>query len=337
MDHFSYLNRSECVNLSAAQIPVTLICGFLGSGKTTLVNAILRAQHQPRIVVVVNEFGDVDIDGHLVLHADDNVIALSNGCICCTVRNDLCSTLHQLLIQRRQAVGAMAFDRILIEASGLASPGPTVQAILADPFLSSQLVWGAGLSMAHAQHIIRQLRDHPEASEQIAYADHILLNHCDRCALEDLDLAEAAVRSCNPSAVVQRTSHAQVDVLALLATRTWDTVDEGFGRNTVRHDDASTAHTHGVSALSLASAQPVDLDRLQAWLRGLLDHPNMDIMRIKGLVQCPQHREAVIVQGVYQWLEMRLGEQGESPESILVVIGRDLDRDAIRRGWAGCA
>ncbi len=101
------------------------------------------------VVVVVNEFGEVDIDGRLVLHAGDNVIALSNGCICCTVRNDLCSTLHKLLIRRRQAVDAMAFERILIEASGLASPGPTVQAILADPFLSSQLTWDA----ATAAHV----------------------------------------------------------------------------------------------------------------------------------------------------------------------------------------
>lgn len=311
---------------------MTLISGFLGSGKTSLVNAILRAQHQQRIVVVVNEFGDVDIDGRLVLHADDNVIALSNGCICCTVRNDLCSTLHQLLIRRRQAVDAMAFDRILIEASGLASPGPTVQAILADPFLSSQLVWDAGIAMAHAQHIARQLRDHPEASEQLAYADHIVLNHCDGCTPEDVDQAETAVRSCNPSAVVQRTSHAQVDVASLLATRTWDTVGRGSGGDA----DTSMAHTHGVSALSLDSAQPVDLSRLQAWLRGLLDHPGIDVMRIKGIVRCPQHCEAVIVQGVYQWLEMRLGDACGPPASILVIIGRDLDREAIRRGWSEC-
>lgn len=321
--------------MSAAQVPVTLICGFLGSGKTSLVNTILGAQHQQRIVVVVNEFGDVDIDGRLVLHADDNVIALSNGCICCTVRNDLCATLHQLLIRRRQAVDALAYDRILIEASGLASPGPTVQAILADPFLSSQLVWDAGIAMAHAKHTARQLDDHPEASEQLAYADHIVLNHCDGCAPEEVDQAEAAVRFCNPNAAVQRTAHARVDVAAMLATRTWDTA-WGYPRDAVRPDDASPAHTHGVSAISLGSEKPIDLDRLQAWLRGLLDHPGIEVMRIKGIVRCSQHREAVIVQSVYQWLEMRLGESDGPQASVLVVIGRGLDRDVVQRGGAGC-
>lgn len=255
------------------------------------------------------------------------------------MRSDLNATLHQLLIRRRQAVDALAFERILIEASGLASPGPTVQSILADPFLSSQLSWDAGVALVHAQHMVRQLREYPEASEQIAYADHIVLNHCDRCSAKDLDGVETVVRSCNPNAAIQRTSHAQVDVASLLATRTWDTI-WGFDRDAARLGDAVitsvATHTHGVGALSLHSEQPVDLDRLQEWLRGIMDDPNIDIMRIKGIVICPQYAESVIVQGVYQWFDMRLADDGEPQDSILVVIGRGLQREAMRQSWVNC-
>ncbi len=322
-----------------SHIPVMLICGFLGSGKTSLVNVMLSAEHQQRMVVVVNEFGDVDIDSRLVLHADDSVIALRNGCICCTVRHDLTTTLHQLLIRRRQSVDAWAFDRILIEASGLASPGPTVQSILADPFVSSQISWDAGVTMVHAQHIVRQLHEYPEASEQIAYCDHIVLNHCDRCATEDLVRAEAAVQSCNPNAIIQRASYARVDVASLFATRTWDTV-WGIDRETGHLGDvaasAGATHTHGVDAMSLRAAQPVDLDRLQGWLRDMMDDADIDIMRIKGFVRCVQYVEAVMVQGVYQWFDMRLTDACEPHDSILVIIGRGLERKAVERGWAAC-
>ena len=168
------------------QVPATLVCSFLGSSKTSLVNVILSAPHQQRIVVVVNEFGEMDIDSRLGLHADDSVIALRYGYIRCTVRSDLNAALHQLLIWRRQTVVALVFDRMLIAASGVASPVPTVQSVLSDPFLSSQLSWDAGIARGHAQYIVRQICEHPKASAQIAYADHIVLNHCDRCPPEGL-------------------------------------------------------------------------------------------------------------------------------------------------------
>src|SRR6185436_16622729 len=113
------------------RVPVTLVAGFLGSGKTTLVNRILSAQHAQRIAVIVNEFGEVGIDGRLVVGVEENVVQLSNGCLCCTVRGDLVTTVHDLLARRREAVETLPFDRILIEASGLASPGPAVQTLLA--------------------------------------------------------------------------------------------------------------------------------------------------------------------------------------------------------------
>ena len=171
--------------VTADPVPVTLLVGFLGSGKTTLANRILSEQHDQRIAVIVNEFGDVGIDGQLIVGVDDNVVELSNGCLCCTVQGDLADTLRQLLARRRQTVDAKPFERIVIEASGLASPGPVLQGMLVDPALHAHVHVDGVITMAHAKHIVQQLADHPEASEQVAYADHIILNHCDQCEGDD--------------------------------------------------------------------------------------------------------------------------------------------------------
>src|SRR6185369_2705354 len=146
--------------VTADPVPVTLLVGFLGSGKTTLANRILSEQHNQRIAVIVNEFGDVGIDGRLIVGVDDNVIELSNGCLCCTVQGDLADTLRQLLERRRQTVGAKPFERIVIEASGLASPGPVLQVILVDPALHAHVQVDGVITMAHAKHIVQQLADH---------------------------------------------------------------------------------------------------------------------------------------------------------------------------------
>ena len=143
---------------TAERIPVTLVAGFLGSGKTTLVNRILSAQHDQRIAVIVNEFGEVGIDGRLVVGVEENVVQLSNGCLCCTVRGDLVTTVHDLLARRREAVETVPFDRILIEASGLASPGPAVQTLLAERSLAAQCCIDGVITLVNAPHIVRQPR-----------------------------------------------------------------------------------------------------------------------------------------------------------------------------------
>src|SRR5438128_1630876 len=208
--------------VTADPVPVTLLVGFLGSGKTTLANRILSEQHDQRIAVIVNEFGDVGIDGQLIVGVDDNVIELSNGCLCCTVQGDLADTLRQLLVRRRQTGDAKPFERIMIEASGLASPGPVLQGMLVDPSLNAQVQVDGVITMAHAKHIVQQLEDHPEASEQVAYADHIILNHCDQCDGDELAAAEAAIHACNQQADIERATRAEVDVVRVLNKQTWD-------------------------------------------------------------------------------------------------------------------
>ncbi len=209
----------------ANPVPVTFLAGFLGSGKTTLANRILSEDHKQRFAVIVNEFGDVNIDSRLIVGTDDNVIELSNGCLCCTVQGDLVATLHTLLRRRRQAVDAEPFERILIEASGLASPGPAVQTLLADPMLALQLRLDGVITLVHGQYIAQQLEEHPEASNQIGYADHIILNHCDQCTPEALTAAETAIRTCNNYADIVQAIRADVDIASLLDIHTWEAMD----------------------------------------------------------------------------------------------------------------
>jgi G3E family GTPase len=327
----------------ADPVPVTLLVGFLGSGKTTLANRILSEQHDQRIAVIVNEFGDVGIDGQLIVGVEDNVVELSNGCLCCTVQGDLADTLRRLLERRRRTVDAKPFERIVIEASGLASPGPVLQRMLVDSALHAHVQVDGVITMAHAKHIVQQLADHPEASEQVAYADHIIVNHCDQCDSDALAAAEAALHACNPQADIERTTRAAVDVGRVLRKQTWDSarvkamVEHGAVCGDHAHDHAREhLHTQGVGALALHAEAPMDLQRLTRWLLSLSTRGGHELMRLKGILHCQSQAQAVVIQGVYQWLEVRQGA-GELPAtSALVLIGRHLDAEELRRGWAEC-
>ena len=258
---------------TADSVPVTLLVGFLGSGKTTLANRILTEQHDQRMAVIVNEFGDVGIDGQLIMRVDDNVVELRNGCLCCTVQGDLADTLQQLLARRRQTVDAPPFERIVIEASGLASPGPVLQRLLVDPALHAQVHVDGVITMAHAKHIVQQLAEHPEASEQVAYADHMIVNHCDQCAGDALAAAEAALHACNPYADIERATRAAVDVVRVLRKQTWDSarVKAVLAHGVVCGDHAHEhahehLHTQGVGTVALRAEAPMDVPRLTRWL-----------------------------------------------------------------------
>ena len=323
--------------------PVTLLVGFLGSGKTTLANRILSEHHDHRIAVIVNEFGDVGIDGRLIVGVDDNVIELRNGCLCCTVQGDLADTLRQLLERRRQAGDTQPFEHIVIEASGLASPGPVLQGMLVDPTLHARVHIDGVITLAHAKHIVQQLADHPEASDQVAYADHIIVNHCDQCTDDTLAAAEAALHACNPHVALERATRAAVDVGRLLNQQTWASarvkavLEHGSLCSDHGHaHDHGHLHTQGVGTLALRAEAPMDLQRLTQWLLSVSTRGRHELMRLKGILHCQAHARAVVIQGVYQWLEVRLAA-GEPPAvSVLVLIGRNLEAEEIRRAWAEC-
>jgi G3E family GTPase len=197
--------------------------------------------------------------------------------------------------------------------------------------------------MAHAQHIVQQLADHPEAAEQVAYADHVILNHCDQCADDALAAAAAAIHACNQHAAIESATRAAVDVVRVLNQQTWDSarVQAALAHGVMCGDhDHEHAHAHlhtqGVGTLALRAEVPMDLPRLTQWLLALSTRRSHDLMRLKGILHCQAHDQAVVIQGVYQWLEVRQAASEPPATSILVLIGRYLDAEVLRREWAEC-
>jgi G3E family GTPase len=323
----------------ATSIPVSLLTGFLGSGKTTLASRILKERTSERIAVIVNEFGEMGIDGDLILHRDEEIIELANGCICCNMRGDLARSLKDLLERRRGAgllgkLRPLRFDRVLIEASGLASPGPVMQTLILDEVLSEAYRLDRVVALAHARHIADQLEQHPEAGEQLAYADVILLNHIDRLDAKELELAERALRERVPQTEVRRSERARVPLDILFAP---DGETGARATASLRAGDLpSSAHSEGVSSLVLQSDEPLDLERLKMWLQFLTSRRGQELMRLKAILNCTGHEKSVVVHAIHQWLELGPGEDSPPEQSRMLIIGRDLDHDELRRGWDAC-
>jgi G3E family GTPase len=196
--------------MSSTPIPVTVLTGFLGAGKTTLLNRILTEQHGQKIAVIENEFGEVGVDNQLVIRAEEELFEMNNGCICCTVRGDLIRILNRLA-KRKDPL-----DAILIETTGLADPGPVAQTFFTDADLREKFRLDAIVTLVDAKHLVQHIDNAPEAKEQIAFADVILLNKTDLVAPADLDALEARIRGMNAFAKLHRTQNADVPLAHVL-------------------------------------------------------------------------------------------------------------------------
>ncbi|GDX79533.1 cobalamin biosynthesis protein CobW [Deltaproteobacteria bacterium] len=308
-------------------VPVTLLTGFLGAGKTTLLNRLLADPDAPPTAVIVNEFGALGIDGRLIVGASDSVIELRNGCICCEVREDLRRTATELLQKRARFFRPYRFEALIVEASGLAAPGPLIQTFLLDPMLAAETRVGGVVALAHAGKIVEQLTEFPEASAQIACADHVILNHLDHAA--DIEGAERAVRAVAPLARLERATHADVELGAVrLGT---GGCPEGW------RFPALATHASGIVTGSFRTQAELDLQKLKMFLQFVASRRGWEVLRLKGIFRCRGLERAVVANGVYQWLELGPGSMYAPESSGLVVIGRRLDLAELQRGWAAIA
>src|SRR5918999_607627 len=309
------------------RVPVTILTGFLGAGKTTLLNRVLTAEHGRRVAVIVNEFGEVGIDHHLLISSEQEIVEMSNGCICCTVRGDLLRSLFQLLEHKSK------FDTLMIETTGLADPAPVVQTFFIDERIRSQYQLNGVVTVVDSKHIFQQIDRSVEAKEQIAFADMVLLNKIDLINPEDLPELEYKIRNLNGAARISQTRNADVDIGTVLDLRSLTL--EAKAQN----HDHNHGHTEDISTVSIVL--PGDLDGLKVsqWFRDLIAESGANIMRMKGILNLRNDADQFVFQGVHLLFEGRPGRSWAPDEeriNRLVFIGRELDGNKITQGFQDC-
>jgi G3E family GTPase len=340
------------------KIPVTVLTGYLGAGKTTLLNRILSEDHGRKFAVIVNEFGDIGIDNDLVIGADEEVFEMNNGCICCTVRGDLIRIIEGLLKRRGK------FDAILVETTGLADPAPVAQTFFADADVREAARLDAVVTVADAKWLGDRLMDAPEAKNQIAFADVIILNKTDLAGAEELSYIEGHIRAINPYAKLHKTVKCAVPLEAVLGRNVFDLERileiepeflAGIDDHEGHHDHGGDAHhaghghskPHGprhyhdeeIRSVSLSVEGDVDPDKFVPWLESYVQTEGASILRAKGIVAFKGEPKRFVFQSVHMLLDGDLQRDWQPHEkrmSRLVFIGRNLDEDNITKGFLSC-
>lgn len=310
-------------------IPVSILTGFLGAGKTTLLNYILQQQHGYKFAVIVNELGAISIDHQLVETAGDEIVELSNGCLCCTIRKDLVRSLQRLLARG-------GFDYLLIETTGIAEPSPIIQTFLNVPALQQFARLDAVITVVDAENIVRQIKTAKATVEQIAVADFLLLNKVDLVPPAQAAETERALRQLNPHARIFRTDHAQVNLRELLDLHAFD-LTARLANDPTLLDEFRQQHEHDIGSVAFAFVQPFDGGKFDQFLEKLSESET--ILRAKGIVWIAGQPTRGIFHGVCNRFTMftdRAWRNRDEQRSQLVFIGRELDRDALQAELERC-
>ncbi|GAA5164353.1 GTP-binding protein [Viridibacterium curvum] len=317
---------------SSDLIPVTVLTGFLGAGKTTLLNRILSEPHGHRIAVIENEFGEIGIDNALLKrNADEQVLVMNNGCICCTVRDDLVRILGELAEKR--AAGALDFERVLIETTGLADPAPVAQTFFVDPGVAEHYRLDAVITVVDAVHAMQQLDAHHEAQDQVGFADRILLSKTDLVSAAHTEALKARLHEMNVRAPIVPVHFGKTDLAQILDIDAFSLeVAESLEPEFLDHFHAHE-HDDDVQSFSIRLTEPLSPTRFRLALGALIDKYSAQMLRYKGVVHLAGYDDQVIMQGVHMLMALNLAEPWvpDSPrESVLVFIGERLPEAEFR-------
>jgi G3E family GTPase len=310
-------------------IPVSILTGFLGAGKTTLLNYILKQQHGYKFAVIVNEVGKIGVDGQLVERQQEEIVEMSNGCLCCTVRKDLVRGVQNLLKKG-------GFDYLLIETTGIAEPGPIAQTFLNIPQLQQLVRMDSIITVVDAEQILKQLQETDTAKEQITMADFLLLNKTDLVGEAGLVEIEGRLRELNEHATIFRTNHSQVNLKELLDMHAFD-LDQKLAVDPKFLDELSQRHHHEINSVSLEFEKPFNVDALELFVQEISEKEK--IYRSKGFLWIEGNPRRAIFHGVnnrFTLLWDRLWEKGEPRKSQLVFIGKQIDEGRIRAQLEQC-
>jgi G3E family GTPase len=380
---FGTFARASCRGIDSATImnnlrsldemvPVTILTGFLGAGKTTLLKRILTEYHGRRVAVIENEFGPESIDNDLLVQdSEEEIVELSNGCVCCTVRGDLMRTLSELKAKRQS--GALNFERVILETTGMANPGPVCQTFFMDDDIAEYYRLDAVVTVVDAKHGMATLDAQEESQKQIGFADRILISKRDLVNEADYEALRARVVRINPRAPITPVNFGEVDLKSIIDI-------SGFNLNSIldidpeflaaEHPDAAHDHDHGhdhdhdhdhegecgpgcghahhhhhahhndeIGAFVFRSNKPFDPARLEEFLGGMVQVYGPDLLRYKGILYMKGVNRRMLFQGVHMMMGAEPGKPwtaSEKPSTKMVFIGRKLPQEIFTRGLEQC-
>jgi G3E family GTPase len=341
-----------------ALIPVTILTGFLGSGKTTLLKHILTAEHGKKIAVIENEFGEENIDNEILIqNSKEQIVQMSNGCVCCTIRGDLVEALNQLWEQRKSK--KIQFDRVVIETTGIANPGPVAQTFFMDDDVAEHYVLDAVVTLVDAKHGDQQLDQHVEAQNQVGFADQIFITKCDVVEESVRQALRNRIVHMNPKAPIKEITHGVVDLNEVFDLHGFNLnakldIDPHFleqddhedcghdhhGHD--HHDHHDHHHHHGhtdkIQSFVFRSDRPFDHKKLEDFLGGILSVFGEKLLRYKGVLYIKGSNRKVVLQGVHEMMGSDMaGPWGnELKQTKIVFIGQELPKDTLMMGLEGC-